>query len=141
MNSKSVRMKFSLRFESFEFIDRERCYGTMADSIEALLIERSALLHELSSLNITGEQLGIESTPLNVDKPRIIQEQTDTRYIPTNDHQSYRIKKHLIGYQTQSEGVEHMLDHLKHLRWATEDMKFKCARALLSQRLLHNVAS
>lgn len=132
---KSVRMRLELSARAFDFIEIERCFGSTLDSIEALFIERAALLHGLLSLNSTAEQLGVELVALDVPYHYPTSTTLVERCIWSTDEQMARIRTHLRGFNNQSHAVEHLVAHVKYLRKATEDLRFLCAQGILNQRI------
>lgn len=131
-----ARITFNLSAQAFDFIDRERCFGSTVDSIEALLCERAALLNDLIQLNATGEQLGVEPVALRIDP--VLPEAGDRilRVFDVTDHQRARIKAHLRGYHDRSYAIEYLIQHIKYLRRATEDQRFRCAQGMLTNRMI-----
>lgn len=129
-----TRITLKLSGAAFDFIEHERCHGSTADCIEALLCERAALLHDLLQLNATGEQLGIERARLDVIyiPPDVARYR---RWFDSDEDQVFRIYTHLRGFPDRNLAVEQLIEHLKHLRQVAEDQRFKCAQAILNRRI------
>lgn len=130
----AVRMEFHLSLEAWDFIEQEKMHGSATDAIEALFIERDALVNQVVNLNNTAEQLGIDPAPLAVRLPR--RPRDYCRVIASDSDQARRIAKHSKGYTSHSEATEHLIDHIKHLRKAEEQLQFDCARKVLGMRFI-----
>lgn len=130
----ATRMEFHLSLDAWDFIEQEKMHGSTTDAIEALFLERDALLNQIIHLNATAEQLGIEAAPLSVRLPR--RPRDYCRVIASDSDQARRIAKHSKGYTSHSEATEHLIDHVKHLRKAEEQLQFDCARKVLGLRFI-----
>lgn len=127
-----VRMEFSLSFSAWDFIEREKSFGSLADAIECIFIERGELVKTVNELNSTAHQLGIEPAMLSV---RASTRSRDySRWVVSDPSQAKRIAKHSKGYRSHSEAIEQAIEHLKHLRKSEESIKLDCATRLLSER-------
>lgn len=132
------RLVVHLSTEALDFIDAERHKNRSADTIEALFIERAALLHDLLALNVTAEQLGAEPRALNIKSPYKTQctSPASTRECACSALQLARITRHMHSFQNQSEAIEHLVAHVKYLRATTENLRFECARKILNRRII-----